>query len=260
MKYTDILVEKKERVAQITLNKPHVKNAMGKQTLIDILAALEDIGQEPAIVVTVIQGAGGTFCTGMDLRERSGPTAPDAYEFNHLADRVFLGIEKFNKITIAVVNGFCMAGGFELAMGCDFIIADEACKIGDGHMKLPGFVPNGGSSVRLPRLIGVKKAKELLYTGELISGREAERIGIANYAVPADKLKQTVDDLIAKLVDKSPVGLATMKMLIDEGRDCSLEAGLQFEHTAVKYLSNTEDQHEAFTAMKEKRKPVFKGK
>jgi enoyl-CoA hydratase/carnithine racemase len=260
MKYTDILVEKTERVAWITLNKPQVKNAMGKQTLIDILAALEDIGSEPAIIVTVIQGAGGTFCTGMDLRERSGPTAPDAYEFNHLADRVFLGIEKFNKITIALVNGYCMAGGLELAMGCDFIVADENCKIGDGHMKLPGFVPNGGSSVRLPRLIGVRKAKELLYTGELVSGKEAERIGLASYAVPAGLLKAKVEEIIARLLDKSPVGLASMKMLIDEGRDCSLEAGLQFEHTAVKYLGNTEDHHEAVAAMKEKRKPVYKGK
>ncbi len=260
MIYTDILVEKKERVAWITLNKPQVRNALGKQTLIEILAALEDIGNEPTIVVTVIQGAGNTFCTGMDLRERSGPTDPDAYEFNHLADRVFLGIEKFNKITIAMINGYCMAGGFELAMGCDFIVVDEKCRIGDGHIKLPGFVPNGGSSVRLPRLIGVRKAKELLYTGEMISGKEAERIGIANYAVPAEKLRQTVEEVIAKLVDKSPVGLESMKLLIDQGQDCSLEAGLQFEHTAVKYLGNTEDHHEALAAMKEHRKPVFKGK
>ncbi len=260
MKYTDIIVEKKDKVGWITLNKPHVKNAMGKQTLIDILAALEDIGSEPAIAVTVIKGAGGTFCSGMDLRERSGPTAPDAYEFNHIADRVFMGIEKFNKITIAVVNGYCMAGGFEIAIGCDFIIADENCKMGDGHMKLPGFVPNGGSSVKLPRLIGKRKAKELLLTGDLISGKEAEKIGLVNYAVPADKLEQTVEDLIARLADKSPLGLESMKMLIDESGDCSLEAGLMLEHTAVKRLSNTEDFHEAMAAMKEKRKPQFKGR
>jgi enoyl-CoA hydratase len=260
MTYSDIIVEKKERVAWLTLNKPQVKNAMGKRTLIEILAALDDIGNEPAIAVTVIKGAGGTFCSGMDLRERSGPTAPDAYEFNHLADRVFLGIEKFNKITIAMVNGYCMAGGFEIAMGCDFIVVDEDCKIGDGHMKLPGFVPNGGASIRLPRLIGPSKAKELLLTGDLISGKKAAEMGIANYAVPASKLEQTVEDLIAKLADKSPLGLASMKLLVNNGRDCSLEAGLQFEHTAVKHLGNTEDFHEALAAMKEKRQPNYKGK
>lgn len=260
MKYTDILVEKIGPVAWLTLNKPHVKNAMGKQTLIEILAALEDVGNESAIAVMVIKGAGGTFCSGMDLRERSGPNAPDAFEFNHLADRVFLGIEKFNKITIAVVNGYCMAGGLELAMGCDFIIVDENCKIGDGHMKLPGFVPNGGASIRLPRLIGVRKAKELLYTGDLISGKEAERIGLANYAVPADQLEQKTTELLARLTDKSPIGLEHMKLLVNASHDCSLETGFQLEHTAVKYLGKTEDVCEAMAAMKEKRKPVFKGK
>jgi enoyl-CoA hydratase len=260
MIYKDILLEKKGPVAWLILNKPQVKNAMGKNTLIEILAALEEIGNEATIAVMVIKGAGDTFCSGMDLRERSGPTAPDAYEFNRLADRVFLGLEKFNKITIAVVNGYCMAGGFELAMGCDFLIVDENCKIGDGHIKLAGFVPNGGASIRLPRLIGVRKAKELLFTGDLINGKEAEKIGLANYAVPSDKLEQKTNELIARLVDKSPVGLESMKMLVNSSADCSLETGFQLEHTAVKYLSNTADAREALAAMKEKRKPEFKGK
>jgi enoyl-CoA hydratase len=260
MIYKDILLEKKGPVAWLILNKPQVKNAMGKNTLIEILAALEEIGNEATIAVMVIKGAGDTFCSGMDLRERSGPTAPDAYEFNRLADRVFLGLEKFNKITIAVVNGYCMAGGFELAMGCDFLIVDENCKIGDGHIKLAGFIPNGGASIRLPRLIGVRKAKELLFTGDLINGKEAEKIGLANYAVPSDKLEQKTNELIARLVDKSPVGLESMKMLVNSSADCSLETGFQLEHTAVKYLSNTADAREALAAMKEKRKPEFKGK
>jgi enoyl-CoA hydratase len=145
-------------------------------------------------------------------------------------------------------------------MGCDFIIVDENCRIGDGHIKLPGFVPNGGSSIRLPRLIGPKKAKELLYTGDLISGKEAERLGIANYAVPAGQLEPQVAELIAKLTDKSPVGLEYMKMLVNASPECSLEAGLAMEHTAVKYLCNTEDAQEAMAAAKEKRKPIFKGR
>jgi enoyl-CoA hydratase len=260
MKYSDILVEKNGAVASLILNKPHVKNAMGKQTLIEILAALEDVGKEPAIAVMIIKGNGGTFCSGMDLRERSGPSAPDAYEFNNLADRVFLGIENFNKITIGVVNGYCMAGGFEIAMGCDFLIVDESCKIGDGHIKLPGFVPNGGASIRLPRLIGTRKAKELLLLGDLISGKEAERIGLANYAVPADKLEQTTTELAARLMDKSPIGLEYMKRLVNASHDCSLETGLQMEHASVKYMLNTEDAREALSALKEKRKPTFKGK
>jgi enoyl-CoA hydratase/carnithine racemase len=98
LNYTDIIVEKKGPVAWLTLNKPHVKNAMGKQTLIEILAALEEVGNEKAVTVMVIKGAGNTFCSGMDLRERSGPNAADAFEFNHLADRMFMGIENFKKL------------------------------------------------------------------------------------------------------------------------------------------------------------------
>jgi enoyl-CoA hydratase len=260
MTYNDIILEKKGAAAWLTLNKPHVKNAMGKQTLKEILAALDDVSKDIGLAVLVIKGAGGTFCTGMDLRERSGPTAPDAPEFNELADRMFLGIEKLNKITIAMVNGYCMAGGFEIAMGCDFIIVDENCKIGDGHMKLAGFVPNGGASVRLPKLIGMRAAKELLFTGDLVSGKEAEKMGIANYAVPGDQLEKKVAELVARLTDKSPLGLEYMKMLVNASPECSLQTGLQMEHTAVKFLSTTEDAHEALAAMMEKRKPVFKGK
>jgi enoyl-CoA hydratase len=260
MKYNDIIVEINGPVAGLTLNKPHVKNAMGKNTLIEILAGLEEVGNKPEVAVLVIKGAGGTFCSGMDLRERSGPNAADAYEFNHLADRVFLGIENFDKVTVAVVNGYCMAGGFELAMGCDFLICDENCKIGDGHIKLAGFVPNGGASIRIPRLLGTRKAKELLLLGDLITGAEAEKIGLANYAVPSDKLEQKTAELVAKLAEKSPVGLEYMKRLINSSRDNSLEGGFQMEHAAVKYLGKTEDAAEALAAMKEKRKPVFKGK
>jgi enoyl-CoA hydratase len=260
MAYTDIIVEKKGAVAWITFNKPQVKNAMGTQTLKDLLAAFDDIGNDLTIAVVVIKGAGGTFCSGMDLKEISGPTGPGAEEFTKLADKVFIGLEKFKKVTIAMVNGYCMAGGFEIAMGCDFIIVDENCRIGDGHMKLPGFVPNGGSSIRLPRLIGPKKAKEILFTGDLISGREAERMGIANYAVPGEQLEQKVAELVARLADKSPIGLQYMKKLINASPEVSLENGIEMEHTAVKFLGTTEDSRESMAAMKEKRKPLFKGK
>ena len=260
MPYTDIIFEKRGPVARITLNKPQVKNAMGKQTLIDLLAALDEIGKDPAVAVVVIKGAGGNFSTGMDLRELTGPTGPGAEEFTRLADKIFLGIEKFPRVTIAVITGYCMAGGFEVAMGCDFIFAEDNCRIGDGHIKLSGFVPNGGASVRLPKLIGMKKAKELLFTGDLISGKEAEKMGIVNYAVPAETLDQTVEKFVAKLADKSPIGLEYMKKLVNASPECSLETGLLMERAAVKYLGSTEDHREAMAAMKEKRKPIFKGK
>jgi enoyl-CoA hydratase/carnithine racemase len=225
---------------------------------------LDDIAKDSKIMVAVFKGAGGTFCSGVDLKEhRQRVASPDALflkaEFTGLADRVFDGIENFKKVTIAMVNGVCMAGGFEIAEVCDFIFADEKCRIGDGHIKT-GLVPNGGASIRMPRLIGLRKAKELLYTGALISGKEAERIGLVNKAVPADRLEDTVEEFITQLTDKPPLALEGMKMLVNRGIGCTVESGLQLEHQVVKFLEGTEDFKESMMAFAEKRKPVYKGK
>lgn len=263
MKYTDIIVEKKGATAWLTLNKPHVKNAMGRQTFIDILEALDDFQKDPVIMVVVIKGAAGTFCAGVDLKEHSQRVATGDLslkaEFSALADRVFNGLENFPKVTIAMVEGVCMAGGIEIAEVCDFIFADENCRIGDGHMKA-GIVPNAGASIRMPRNIGMRKAKELLYTGDLISGKEAEQIGLINKAVPADKLEPTVIELIAKLTDKPPLALQAMKMLVNHGLGCTVESGLQLERQTVNFLQETEDFKESMAAFGEKRKPVYKGR
>jgi enoyl-CoA hydratase len=258
--FTDIIVEKKGPVAWLTLNKPRVMNAMGTQTMVDINAALEDIEKDPGIMVIVIRGAGGNFCTGMDRREQALPVGAAAEETTQLADRIFKGIRKSTKISIAVVEGYCMAGGFEITLSCDFIIAEKNCKIGDGHINLPGFVPNGGSSVFLPRLIGPRKAKELLLTGKLISGIEAEKIGLVNSAVSAEKLEQTVCELIDFLVDKSPIGLAHMKMLVDTTPECSEDEALALERKTVQLMGKTEDFQESLAALTEKRKSHYQGK
>ena len=260
MSFTDIIVEKKDRVVWITLNKPNVRNAMGKQTLIEIASAIEDVEKDPDSIALVIRGASNTFCSGMDTRENPQPDGQNVSEFTVLADRMFLSIDRMKKVSIAVVEGYCMAGGFELALVCDLIFAEENCKMGDGHINLPGFVPNGGSSIRLPRLIGTRKAKEILFSGDLISGKEAERIGLVNRAVSAEMLQKTVEDFVYKLAEKSPIGLEYMKMLVNKSTECTLDAGLSLERTAVNYLGGTEDRHEAMAAFKEKRKPVYKGR
>ena len=249
MEYIDIIFEKKGPVAWLTINKPHVRNAMGRRTLSEMVAALEDAAGDPAVKVLVFRGAGNTFCSGMDVKEGISPGGPGAEEFTQLADRFFHGVKKFAKITIAVVNGYCLAGGLELALCCDLVIADEDCKIGDGHINLPGWVPNAGASVYLPRLVGLRKAKELLLTGDFISGKEAERIGLVNRAVPAAKLEEVVEELTAKLAGKSAIGLRYMKMLIDKGAECSIDTALSLERTALKMIVNTAEYREAVAAM-----------
>jgi enoyl-CoA hydratase len=258
--YTDIIVEKVGPAAWITLNKPRVMNAMGTRTLAEIGAALDDIENDPSVSVVVIRGAGGHFCTGMDRREQALPTGPGAEELTRLADRAFRGIKKSKKVIIAAVEGYCMAGGFELALGCDFIIVAADSKIGDGHINLPGFVPNGGSSVYLPRLVGARKAKEILLTGRLLSGVEAEKIGLANAAVPAGELEQAVRELVEVLGEKSPIGLTNMKMLIDVGLERSEEEALSLERQTVRLMGKTGDFKEALAALMEKRKPRYQGK
>jgi enoyl-CoA hydratase/carnithine racemase len=260
MMTTEVIVEEKEAVAWITLNKPRVNNAMGKRTLLELLTAFEDIGGKPRIAVVVIRGAGGTFCSGMDLNEVPAPYGPGAAEFTALADKFFIAVQQCRKITIAVVQGVCMAGGFEIAIGCDFIIADKDSRIGDGHIRLPGFIPSGGASFHLPKLIGIKKAKQLLLTGELISGEEAGQIGLVDCCVDAPELARTTEAFIARLTDKSPIGLAYMKALIDESPGLTMENGLEKEHACMKILGQTEDYQEALAARLEKRKPNFKGK
>lgn len=253
MEYTDIIVQKKGAVVWLTINKPQVRNAMGRRTLTEMVAALEDASSNPAVKVLVFRGAGNTFCSGMDTKEGISPGGPGSEEFTQLADRFFHSVKKFPKITISVVNGYCLAGGLELALGCDFVIADEECKIGDGHINLPGWVPNAGASVYLPRLVGMQKAKELLLTGNFISGSEAERIGLVNRAVPAAQLEGIVEELTANLAGKSALGLRYMKMLIEKGMECSTETALSLERTALKMIINTEDYREAVAAMKKAR-------
>jgi enoyl-CoA hydratase/carnithine racemase len=254
VEYTDIVVQKKGPVAWLTLNKPHVRNAMGRQTLTEMVAALEDAANDPAIKVMVFRGAGNTFCSGMDTKEGIAPGGPGAEEFTQLADSFFHGVKKFAKITVSAINGYCLAGGLELALCCDFVIADEDCKIGDGHINLPGWVPNAGSSVYLPRLVGLRQAKEILLTGDFISGKEAERIGLVNRAVPAAKLEQAVEELTARLAGKSALGLRYMKMLIEKGMECSTETALSLERTALKMIINTTDYREAVAAMQKAKK------
>jgi enoyl-CoA hydratase/3-hydroxyacyl-CoA dehydrogenase len=260
MNYTEIIVDKKGPAVWVTLNKPHRKNALGKQTFLELSALLDDIEKDPTVVAVVFKGAGDSFCSGIDLKDAAGSKDPaERLAFNLLSKRIFARIEHLSKIVIAVIHGYTMAGGLELAMLCDVIIADENVKVGDGHIRT-GIIPNGGGSQRLPRLIGTRKAKELLYTGELMSGKEAEQIGLVNKAVPADKLQETTEAFIAKLADKPPLALAALKLVVNRGMESSLASALEFEGQVVKGLEASEDFKESMAAFVEKRKPVYKGR
>lgn len=262
MGYETILFEKKEAVAKITLNRPQVLNAMNDVMFREIGQALEDSEEDNTIRVVVITGSGRAFCTGVDLKfARENLDSQKAKEdFYRLGNRVKMRrIEEMSKPVIAAVNGFALAGGFEIMLACDLAIAAEDAMIGDQHMTY-GLFGAGGSPYRLPLLVGIRKAKELIFTGKWISGKEAERIGLVNRAVPADQLESAVEEMVAQLVDKSPVAIRISKAYIN--RTAFIDADSRLELLVMSALVNgaSEDSQEGMRAFAEKRKPVYKGR
>ncbi|MCJ7521157.1 MAG: enoyl-CoA hydratase/isomerase family protein [Dehalococcoidia bacterium] len=260
MDFSNIIYEKKEGLAKITLNRPDVLNALGPKTLEEIGEALEDIENDISVRVVVITANGRAFCTGADLTGVASipPDKPRDY-FLRLWNKVFSAIENVSVPVIAAVNGMAYAGGLELVMVCDLAIASEEAKLSDQHANR-GLIPGGGASQRLPRLIGIRKAKELLYTGDRISPAEAERLGLINKVVPADKLEEATNEMVTKLLAKSPMALKAVKKLVNRGMESSLDAGLEMEMLAMTGHGTTEDFEEGIKSFLEGRPPAFPGR
>jgi len=261
MGFRNIILEKTARVATIILNRPQVLNALNSEMWQEIGEALEDIEQDDTIRVAIITGNGKAFSAGADLK-RAKEILGDpkrSREYIQLIHRVLGKIESLSKPVIAVVNGIALAGGFEIVLACDIVIASEDARLGDQHAHY-ALVPGGGSTQRTPRTIGIKRAKEHLLTGDWYSATEAERVGLVNHVVPADKLNDAVNEMVAKLVDKSPLGSAIIKELVNQGMNTDLGTALNLEIGAVVFVSRTEDFREGMSAFEEKREPVYKGK
>jgi enoyl-CoA hydratase len=261
MGYETIIFEKKEAVARITLNRPEAMNAMNDVMFREIGQALEESENDRGIRVVVITGKGKAFCAGVDLKfAREKLVSQKAKEdFYRLGNRVKMRrIETMSKPVIAAVNGYALAGGFELMLTADLAIAAEDAKLGDQHMNY-GLFGAGGSPYRLPLLVGIRRAKELIFTGKWISGKEAETIGLVNRAVPADQLESAVDEMVAQLVDKSPVAMRISKAYIN--RTAFIDADSRHELLIMSslVLGASEDSQEGMRAFVEKRKPVYKG-
>ncbi|MFC1534526.1 enoyl-CoA hydratase/isomerase family protein [Thermodesulfobacteriota bacterium] len=258
MDYEAILYEKRDTVAKITLNRPEKMNAMNRAMFQEILQALDDTEQDDNIRVILITGAGKAFCSGVDLkfaREELG-TIKSEWNFLTVGKRLLERIEELAKPVIAVVNGLALAGGFEILLAVDMAIADEDTMLGDQHMKV-GMFGAGGSPYRLPLLVGFRKAKELILTGKWISGKEAEKIGLVNRAVPANELEKAVDEMVAELSDKSPMAMRINKAYMN--RTTLDDSGAHLERAVLSSLVNnaSEDYQESVRAFQEKRKPEF---
>ncbi|MCJ7520918.1 MAG: enoyl-CoA hydratase/isomerase family protein [Dehalococcoidia bacterium] len=260
MEFSNIIFEKKDGLAKITLNRPDVLNALDVNTLEELYSAVQDIESDMSVRVVVITATGRAFCTGADLTGIASipPDKPRDY-FLRLWNKVFSAIENVSVPVIAAVNGMAYAGGLELVMVCDLAIASEDAKLSDQHANR-GLVPGGGASQRLPRLIGIRKAKELLFTGDRITPAEAERLGLINKAVPADKLEEATNEIVQKLVVKSPMALKAVKKLVSRGMESSLDSGLEMEMLAMTAHGTTEDFMEGVKSFLEGRSPAFPGR
>jgi len=257
--FENIIYEKKGHVAWITLNRPEVMNAQSMQLRRELVQVLEMTRLDDEIYVVVITGAGDkAFSAGADISEfpklypadqikRRGEQTP--YEF----------IRQMPKPVIAMVNGFALGGGCELALACDIVIASENAQFGQPEIRV-GVIPGAGGTQILTRLIGEKKAKELVFTGRAISAEEAVRLGAANQVVPKEKLRETVEKLVDTLLKRSPIILKLAKMSVNKALETTLSTGLAYEKDLFAMCFGTEDQKEGARAFLEKRDPVYKGR
>lgn len=257
-----IIYNKKDHAAWITLNRPDARNAQDPLTREELTRAFKLGRDDDDVYVMVVTGAGDAFCAGGDIV--NFPQNP--VEFMERIGLQVTGRKRPIELTreipkpiIAMVNGLALGAGMELAMACDIIIASEDAKFGQPEIRV-GLMPGGGGTQVLPRLVGEKKAKELVFTGNIISAGEALRIGLINEVVPREKLRETVDELVANLLKKSPVMLKFAKMAINKAFETSLSAGLAYESDLCALCFGTEDLKEGARAFSEKRAPVFKGK
>ena len=248
MNFENIILEKRDGIARITLNRPELLNALNVAILVEIRKALDAIQEDDSIGVVVLTGAGRAFSVGVDLKsigERKLEAGSVGEEINQAARSLIQAMEKLPKPIIAMVNGFCLTGALEIAIGCDMIVASENAKFGDTHIRW-GFRPTWGLSQKLPRALGIMKAKELSFTAEMISAEEAERIGLINRVVTAEELEPTVRALTEKIMNNSRDAIAAYKALINRGFRENLATALELEAETTFVISDTEERIKEF--------------
>ena len=259
MTYKNILLEKKDAVGTITINRPDVLNALNKETLSDLSLAVDELENDSTIKVAVLTGKGKAFIAGADIKQMKDMSPLEAKAFAEKGHSILMKIEHSRLPFIAAVNGYALGGGCEVMMACDIIFAAQNAKIGQPEINL-GIHPGFGGTQRLPRLVGCMKAKELLLTGDTISAQEALRIGLVNKVVDDDKLNEETEKLAHQFASKSSVQLAFIKSLVNKGLDVDIASACALEISYFSSSFSTEDQKEGMTAFLEKRKPLFKGK
>ncbi|MEI6306625.1 MAG: enoyl-CoA hydratase-related protein [Deltaproteobacteria bacterium] len=261
MEFKNLLVVKDDDgVALLTINSPRTMNSLNSEVLSELECALYELNLDNSVKVVVLTGAGEkAFVAGADIKEMSTMNSMEGHQFALKGQRVMMLLEKMTKPVIAAVNGYALGGGLELALGCDFIYASAKAKVGFPEVTL-GIMPGFGGTQNLPRLIGVNKANELIFTGKMLTADKACAWGIVNEVFPPEELLAKTMETAKAIAQVGSVGVSYAKDSIANGLNMSKEDGFRYEAAMFGVLFATEDQREGMGAFVEKRKAAFKGK
>lgn len=249
----NLLMEVENEIAVVTINRPKSLNALNSETLAELDKCFTEIQDRKDIKVVILTGSGEkSFVAGADISEMVNATPAEGRKMALLAKEAFLKLENMPQVTIAAVNGFALGGGCEISMACDIRVAAENAKFAQPETGL-GILPGFGGTQRLPRLVGKGRAKELIFTCDMIDAQEAYRIGLANKVVPQAELIDYCKKMAAKIMDKGSYAVSLAKQAINVGMDIDLKSGLDLEANLFGLSFATADKKEGMTAFLEKR-------
>ncbi|MDU5107984.1 MULTISPECIES: short-chain-enoyl-CoA hydratase [unclassified Clostridium] len=260
MELKNLILEKEEHLAIVTINRPKALNALNSDTLKDLDAVLEDLEQDSNIYSVILTGAGEkAFVAGADISEMKDLSEEEGKNFGLLGNKVFRRLEKLDKPVIAAISGFALGGGCELAMACDIRIASEKARFAQPEAGL-GITPGFGGTQRLPRLVGEGKAKELIYTCAMVKADEALRIGLVNKVVPLESLMEEAKAMANTIMANAPIAVKLCKDAINRGMQVDIDTAIEIEAEDFGKCFATEDQKEGMTAFIDKRAKNFSNK
>ncbi len=260
MDFENLLWRVEDGVAVVTVNRPKALNALDPRTVEELARAFEAVASDAAIRALVVTGAGDkAFVAGADIARMSTMTVPEAQRFAEAGHRTIALLEALPVPTIAAVNGFALGGGCELAMGCDLVYASEKARFGQPEVNL-GIIPGFGGTQRLQRRVGLMRAKELVFTGDMVDAAKAKAIGLALDVLAPEQLVPHAITQARKIASRGPVAVAAAKRVMEQGAGVDLGTGCALEMQAVALLFGTDDAREGMRAFLEKRAAAFQGR
>jgi len=259
MEYKYFLLEKQNNVLNVKFNRPDNFNALNSNVLKELEVLIDEIDMDDDIYVIIFSGEGKAFIAGADIEEMSKLNYEEAVEFARLGQGVFLKLEQLSKPTIAAINGYCLGGGNEFALSCDIRISSVKAKFGQPEVTL-GITPGFAGTQRLAKIVGVSKAKEIIYTGKVFDANHAEKIGLVSYVYEAEELTEKAFELADNIAKNAQLAVRFSKKAINEGLNIKITKGNEIEANYFGLTFETEDQKNAMEAFLNKEKYIYKNK